>query len=154
MMTLQPLLQIVETHSEELTVSLLDRVHKSNVTARYQLVADKDLRDSAEIYRHLSDWLSTRSEFDLEKRYRTIGARRAQQGIPFSQVAWEIVFTKDNLWEFLRKNLEMDPAAVFTDLSLLESIDTFFGRAICFAALGYEKNQSEMQTQEATETVH
>jgi len=111
-------LAIIESHSDELAASLLDRVHNSGATVGYQLVPDKDLRDTvSEIYCHLSDWLSTRNEFDLEQRYRAIGTRRAQQGVPFSQVAWAIVFTKENLWDFLKNNLEMDPAAVFTDLA-------------------------------------
>lgn len=152
MMTLCPLLHLVETHSDELTSSLLERVHKSAATSRYRLIPDKDLRKTVyEIYGHLGDWLGTRNELDLERRYRTIGAQRAQQGIPFSQVAWAIVFTKENLWEFLKKNLEMDPAEVFTDLDMLELVDIFFSRAICFAAVGYEKERSEVQIESLAE---
>src|SRR4029078_98447 len=97
MMTLYRLVRLIETHSNELASSLLNRVHSSETTPDYYLVADKDLRERVfEIYRHLGDWLMSRDEFDLEQRYEKIGARRANQSIPFSQVASAIILTKNN----------------------------------------------------------
>src|SRR5215469_8785752 len=115
MMTLYRLVHLIETHSNELASCLLQRVRCSEATLDYHLVPDEDLRDRVyEIYRHLGDWLITRDEFDLEQRYEKIGARRALQDVPFSQVAWAIVLTKDNLWDFLQKHAEMErPVEVF-----------------------------------------
>lgn len=104
MMTLYRLVHLIEMHSNELATCLLDRVHNSDATPDYQLVPDEDLRERVyEIYRHLGDWLLTKDELDLESRYMRIGARRAKQDVLFSQVAWAIILTKDNLWEFLKK---------------------------------------------------
>ena len=146
MMTLYRLVHLIETHSNELASCLLNRVRSSEATPDYYLVRDEDLKDRVyEIYRHLGDWLITRDEFDLEQRYEKIGARRASQGIPFSQVAWAIVLTKDNLWEFLKLHSEMErPVEVFGELELLQLLDLFFDRAVYFAAVGYEKAVAEM----------
>jgi hypothetical protein len=149
MMTLYRLVRLIETHSNELASCLLNRVRSSEATPDYYLVPDEDLKDRVyEIYRHLGDWLITRDEFDLEQRYEKIGARRAKQEVPFSQVAWAIVLTKDNLWEFLKLHSEMDrPVEVFGELEMLQMLDMFFDRAVYFAAVGYEKARTEMQVE-------
>ena len=99
-----------------------------------------------DIYRHLGDWLITRDEFDLEQRYEKIGARRAKQNVPLSQVTWAIVLTKDNLWEFLKLQSDMErPVEAFGELELLQLLDHFFDRAVYFAAVGYERACTQMQ---------
>jgi len=149
MMTLYRLVHLIETHSNELASCLLQRVRCSEATADYYLVPDEDLKDRVyEIYRHLGDWLVTRDELDLEQRYEKIGARRANQNVPFSQLAWAIVLTKDNLWEFLKLHSEMArPVEVFGELEMLQLLDLFFDRAVYFAAIGYEKARTEMQVE-------
>jgi hypothetical protein len=74
-----------------------------------------------------------------------IGALRAQQNVPFSQVAWAIVLTKDNLWAYLKTESTPDrPVEVFGELEMLQLLDHFFDRAIYYAAIGYEKALAEM----------
>lgn len=149
MMTLYRLVRLIETHSNELASCLLNRVRNSEATPDYHLVPDDDLRERVyDIYRHLGDWLMTRDEFDLQQRYNKIGAQRAKQQVPFSQVAWTIVLTKDNLWQFLKKHTEMDrPVEVFGELEMLELLDLFFDRATYYAAVGYEKTLTEIETE-------
>src|SRR5215468_7066802 len=148
-MTLYRLVRMIETHSSELASALLNRVRSSDATPDYYLVPDEDLRERVyEIYRHLGDWLISRDEFDLEQRYEKIGARRAKQNVPLSQVVWAIILTKDNLWEFLKLHSEMDrPVEAFGELEMLQILDLFFDRAIYFAAVGYEKACSEAQVE-------
>src|SRR5215813_10791282 len=149
MMTLYRLVRLIETHSNELASALLSRVRSSEATPDYYLIPDEDLRERVyEIYRHLGDWLITRDEFDLEQRYEKIGARRAKQNVPFSQVAWAVVLTKENLWEFLKLHSEMErPVEVFGELEMLQLLDRFFDRAIYFAAIGYEKASAQMDVE-------
>jgi hypothetical protein len=151
MMMLYRLVRLIETHSQALAASLLDRVRNSEAALAYQHVPDQDLKDRVyEIYRHLGEWLISKDELDLDQRYRHIGARRAQQGVPFSQVAWAIVLTKDNLWEFLKRETEIErPVEVFGELEMLQLLDHFFDRAIYYAGVGYEKARTEVETQMA-----
>ena len=149
MMTLYRLLRLIETHSQELASCLLERVRNSEATADYFLVPDEDLKERVyEIYRQLGDWLTTKDELELEQRYLRIGARRAKQGVPFSQVAWAIILTKDNLLEFLKNKREMDrPVEVFGEMEIFQLLDHFFDRAIYYAAVGYEKALTEIQVE-------
>jgi hypothetical protein len=145
MMMVYRLVRLIETHSQALAACLLDRVQSSEATPEYQNVPPEELKERVnEIYRHLGDWLITTDEFDLEQRYVKIGARRAQQKVPFSQLTWAIILTKDNLWEFLKKESVLErPVEVFGELEMLQMLNHFFDRAIYYAAVGYERAVSE-----------
>ena len=135
------LVRLIETHSEGLAAGLLKRVQTSELTRDYHKVPPEDLQlRVSEIYRHLGDWLLGKSEFDIKERYREIGARRAEQQVPLSQLVWVIVLTKENLWEYLQHEAGMErPAEVFGELEMLQLLDQFFDRAIFYASLGYEQ---------------
>lgn len=141
MMLLYRLVRLIETHSQALAASLLLRVQESEHTQAYQNVPPEELKERVyEIYRHLGDWLLGKTEFDIEQRYLEIGVMRAHQHVPFSQVAMVIVLTKENLWEFLRKESILDrPVEVFGEMEMLQMLEQFFDRAIFYAALGYEQ---------------
>lgn len=145
MMMLYRLVHLIETNSPALASCLLDRVHASEATPDYKRVPADDLRQVVyEIYRHLGDWLLTKDELDLERRYLRIGAERARQNVPFSQVAWVIVLVKDNLWEFLKQHaIEERPVEAYGQLEMLQLLDHFFDRAIYYAAVGYELRDKE-----------
>jgi hypothetical protein len=95
-------------------------------------------------------------ELALEMRYSEIGARRAVQRVPLSQLVWAIILTKENLWEFIKKESILErPVEIFGELEMLELLDQFFGRAIYYAAAGYEHAVVElaiMQTRAVSPT--
>jgi hypothetical protein len=135
------LVRLIETHADALATSLVTKVHESPRLTEYRKVPVADLKNKVgEIYSHLGEWLSTRSESDIQQRYTQIGAQRALQGVPLSQLNWTIVLTKENLWEFLRHGpVAEDLLEVTGELEMLQLLDQFFDRAIYFAAVGYER---------------
>jgi len=140
MMMLYRLVRLIETHSQALAACLLDQVQNSELTQSYQNVPPEELQERVyEIYRHLGEWLMGKDEFHLEQRYLEIGARRARQRVPLSEVVWVIVLTKENLWEFVKKESVLErPVEVFGELEMLQLLEQFFDRAIYYAAVGYE----------------
>ena len=141
MMLAYRLVRLIENHSEALAIGLLKKVQGSEANASYQNVPPGELKQRVfEIYRHLGDWLLGKSEFDIEKRYLEIGARRAQQLVPLSQLTMAIILTKENLWEFLKNQAVLDrPTEVLGELEMLELLDKFFDTAIYYATVGYER---------------
>jgi len=141
MMMLYRLVRLIENHSQALACCLLARVQSSGATPDYKNVPPEELKARVyEIYRHLGEWLMKKDELDLELRYSDIGARRASQGVPLSQLVWAIVLTKENLWEYIKnKSLLERPVEVFGELEMLQLLDQFFDRAIYYAATGYER---------------
>jgi len=142
MMMLYRLVRLIETHSQALAASVLEQVRNSKLTQNFQQkVPPEDLNERVyEIYRHLGEWLMGKDEHQLEQRYLQIGARRAGQQVPMSEVIWVIVLTKDNLWEFIKKESVLEhPVEVFGELEMLQLLEQFFDRAIYYAAVGYER---------------
>ncbi|MBZ5550644.1 MAG: hypothetical protein LAO22_22240 [Acidobacteriia bacterium] len=144
MMLAYRLVRLIETHSDALAAGLLARVQSSELTRSYRNVAPGELEQRVyEIYRHLGDWLLGKSAFDIEQRYEEIGTRRAHQGVPISELIWVIILTKENLWEFLKKeNIMERPVEVFGELEMMQLLDQFFDRAIYYASVGYQRAQS------------
>ena len=135
------LVRLIETHSDALAAGLLEKVQSSELTRSYHNVAPEELRQRVyEIYRHLGDWLLVKSAFDIEQRYEEIGTRRVHQGVPISELIWVIILTKENLWEFVKKENVMErPVEVFGELEMMQLLDQFFDRAIYYASVGYER---------------
>ena len=144
MMMAYRFVRLIETNSDALAAGLLEKVQRSEITAEVNKhVPPEELKQRVyEIYRHLGEWLLGKTEFDIEQRYEEIGARRAQQGVPISEVIWTIVLTKENLWDFLKKESLLErPAEVFGELEIFQLLEQFFERALYYAAVGHEKSQ-------------
>jgi len=135
------LVRLIETHADALAAGLEEKVHGSAQIIHFRQIPAHELRERVyEIYRHLGEWLLGKNELDIEHRYREIGGRRANQGIPFSEVIHAIVLTKENLWEFLKSEAVIDHAIeIMGELELLQMLEMFFDRAIYYAAVGYEE---------------
>ena len=142
MMLAYRLLRLVENHSEALAAGLLEKTRNSPLLPGYRHVPPGELEQRVyEIYRHLADWLLGKSELDVEQRYLEIGAKRARQDVPLSQLIWAIILTKKNLWDFLKQEAVLDrPAEISGELEVEELLDQFFDRAIYYAAVGYERS--------------
>jgi hypothetical protein len=135
------LVKLIETHSDGLARSLQDRYRNDKKCSAYRNVSDAELTSKVyEVYRHLGEWLLGKTEADIESRYLEIGAERAAQGVPASQVVWMICLVRENLWDYLQKHAELEkPAEIFGEMALLEMLDQFFNRAIYYATLGHER---------------
>ncbi len=133
--------RLIEDHSDALASSLLKKVQQSVHCQGFGKVPPEELKDRVcGIYRHLGEWLLHKNETDIEQRYMEIGKRRAQQGVPLSEVIWAIVLTKHNLWEFVLDEAYPDrPVEILGKQELLQLLDQFFDRAVHAAAVGYER---------------
>jgi hypothetical protein len=139
------LVELIETHSDQLANHLVEKVRNSPYLPEYRHVPPSELKDRVRgIYSHLGEWLETRKEEDIAARYTDIGARRAGQGVPLSQLSWTIILTKENLWEYLKHSkTAADLKELTGELEMLQLLDQFFDRALYFAAVGYEQHQAK-----------
>jgi hypothetical protein len=153
MMLTYRLVHLIEAHSDALALGLLHKVQRSEQTRGYRNVPPEELKQRVyEIYRHLGEWLLDKSEFEVERRYAEIGARRAEQHVPLPEVIWAIVLTKDNLWEFIIDESFPDrPVEIFGRQELLQLLDQFFDRAIHAAAVGYAQAAAVSRKSERAE---
>ncbi len=135
------LVRLIESHCDELTEGLLTRFQSSSRTSELRKVPVQELRNrSSEILRNLSEWLLSKSDADVERRYREIGALRASQNVSLTDVCWGIILTKEHIWAFLqREGFLRGPVEIFGEMELLRLLDQFFDRAICYCVAGYEE---------------
>lgn len=134
------LVRLIESHSDELTESLISKLERSSRAADLQKAPKEEIRErSREVYRNLSDWLLTKTEDDIERVYTPLGRRRAGQGITLSALCWALMMTEENLWDFLEmEGMREQPLEILGGFELLRLMDSFFDQAIYFATLGYE----------------
>ncbi|HKW17109.1 MAG TPA: hypothetical protein VJO35_06345 [Terriglobales bacterium] len=137
------LIRLIETHCDDVSRNLATRIRSSVRTAEMQKVSEPELiAGLQELLQHLSEWLLTKTESDIEKRYNEMGARRALLGIPLSDSCWAVVMTKEYLWDFLQKQgFLRNPIELYGEMELLSLLDQFFDRAICFMVQGYEQGR-------------
>ena len=133
------LVRLIEAHSEKLTEGLMAKFLASPRTGDLLKVPAHELRArSNEILCNLSDWLLSKSDQDVERRYREIGGLRASQNVSLAHVCWGIVVTKEHIWDFLqREGFLRGPLEIYGEMELLRLLDQFFDRAICYCAEGY-----------------
>ncbi len=135
------LMRVIETHAQPLAETLEAKILRSERCADYSRVSAEEMKTLVGgMYGHLGEWLITKTEQDIERRYTTIGERRAEQCIPVSQLVWCIVLVKENLWDYLRDNEDIENTAqIFGELELTQLVDQFFDRALYYAVRGHEQ---------------
>jgi hypothetical protein len=135
------LMRVIETHAQTLAETLEAKILRSERCADYSRVSAEEMKTLVGgMYGHLGEWLITKTEQDIERRYTTIGERRAEQCIPVSQLVWCIVLVKENLWDYLRDNEDLENTAqIFGELELTQLVDQFFDRALYYAVRGHER---------------
>ncbi len=140
------LVQLIETHADALSEGLMEKLRTAPRCQELLLKvpADEHRRRTHEIYRHLGEWLLTKTESDVEERYVGLGMRRARQGVSYSTFLWAINLTKEHLWEILeREGLLEEPLELLGELDLLHSLELFFDRVLYFTSVGYERERRE-----------
>lgn len=145
------LVRLIESHSNQLAESLLQKLQRSSRAADLRKVPAQEVRERTyEVYRNLSDWLLTKTEDDIERVYKPLGRRRAEQGVSLSALCWAIMMIEENLWEFLEmEGMREKPLEILGSLELLRLLDQFFDQAVYYATLGYESYWREKQEESA-----
>ena len=141
MMLAYRLVRLIETHSDGLAASLLKKVQDS---LDYQSLCRRSYRKSSNkvCMKSTAIWgngFSAGANSRSKPATLEIGARRAHQGVPLSQLTWAIILTKENLWEFVKEEIPPERALeIFGELEFLQMLERFFDRAIYSASVGYE----------------
>jgi len=143
--------QLIEAHSEQLARSLLKKIESSEHCRHFlEKVPREELQQRTyEVFRNLGEWLQTKTEKDIERRYVTIGERRAAQGITLSQLISSVMATKAHLWDYVAKAAVADrPYELVQEMELFHLVEQFFDRAAYFQVIGYEHYRTGRQSSE------
>lgn len=145
------LVRLIERHSEELALGLTQQLWNSERTCDFKKIPRDELQSAAvEVYRNLEAWLLQKKEDDIAMRFRTIGTRRADQGVRLRQLVWALVMSRNHLWHFLQREGFVDNILeVFGKLEIQQMLNQFFDRAVYYSILGYEESVGYDEAQDA-----
>lgn len=137
--------RLIERESDKLAESLVHQLQDNDRTQSFRKIHPAELRDDVhELYYHLTEWLVTKTEGDVEKRQARLGAYRAAQQIPIEEFLWALTLSKRNLFEFLRREVPADgPLEMMFEMEFLQSVDEFFDRATYHAITGHIHHQAK-----------
>jgi hypothetical protein len=148
-MLAQRMMRLIESHADALAESLEKKIASSERCADYRRVSSDELKTLVGgIYSQLGQWLVTKTEEDIDRRYSMVGTRRAEQNVSVSQLLWCIILVKENLWEYLRncESLE-NTAEIFGELELVQLVNQFFDRAMYYAVHAHERVREARMTE-------
>ncbi len=138
------LVQLIEAHSDRLAETMLLKLQHCEKCPSFKNVPREEFRLRVyEVYDHLGEWLTSKREEDVARRYSEIGMDRERQGVILSELMYAIILTREHLWDYLQHEAHMEkPSEVFGELELLQLLEQFFDRAMYYAARGYEHSRS------------
>src|SRR5215469_10519098 len=80
------LINLIETHAENLTRNTLNDLRKSSRTPSYHSLGDDAMRDRIyAVYHELGNWLAEKTDARIEAWYGGLGGRRYREGFALSR---------------------------------------------------------------------
>ena len=137
----QRLVEMIETHAEELTKRWLKEVRQSEATAGYHSLPEDTLCKRAfDVYAHLGRWVGEGRPEEVERTFTALGRERFHEGLRLSEVIEALAMTKYQLWAYIRDNGLFNSALeLYQALELYNRVALFFDRAAYYAIVGYER---------------
>ena len=134
------LVQMIEAHAEKLTHSLVNDLKSNKRTTHYHhLTGDELHRRTYDVYRHLGQWIASKTEEAIESSYTELGKTRQAEGIPLSEVVYALILTKYHLREYIRFSGMSDSAIdLHRERELQQLVGQFFDKAIYCTVKGFE----------------
>lgn len=135
------LVRLIETHSDDIARQVVQRIRSSHHASAYKGLPDQELAEiGSEVYRHLGEWLTDRTQADIERFFTQKAQARIHGAIPLSDVVWMLMVTKEALWRYVHSNVEVGAAfELLGELELVQALDQFFDRGIYYVTLAYER---------------
>ncbi len=141
------LVRQIETHAEQLTQDILERVRGDRRTTNYARLPDGEIRQAVHsVLQNLGEWLSSRRAGAIEHHYSKVGHKRRHDGIRVSEMFAAFGLAKRALQDFIRKSMIADSAEIALETELILAVDEFFDSACYGAALGHEDAEKSATT--------
>jgi hypothetical protein len=136
------LVQHMKNNADRMSAAVLQKIRASDRCGELlaRVPPEEHKQYALDIYSQLTSWLETQNGPGIEERYVALGMRRAQQGVPFSELFWAVCIANEHLWEYMQEEcLVEEPVEFWGGIQLLRSLNVFFDRALYFASIGYQE---------------
>jgi len=145
------LIELIETHAENLTRDVLKEYATNPRTRHWGVVPSNELEQRVfRTYHNLGDWLGNPKEDAVQAEYEEWGRKRYRNGIPLSEIVYAVILLKHHLRKYIRDNgliessrgrqaaQEILPVHLYGIQELNYLVGDFFDKALYYLARGYE----------------
>jgi len=145
------LVELIEIHASRLTKDVTEDLATNPRTPGFRTVSRQELEQRIfQIFDHLGNWIGDTTSARVAIEFSEWGSRRADQGIPISEIVYAIIVLKQHLRRYIRDNGLVDAAFPRIDgdyvlpmhLHSLQDLNArvgeFFDEALYHLARGYE----------------
>jgi hypothetical protein len=150
------LVQLVETHWEQISVRILQKIRNDLRLAHISRLSESELRERArEILKNIGDWLGASQDEPLARRSEALGRLRFEEGIPLHEVVLARFIIKEGLMEFVREHAFVETSLqLYAEGELERSVGQLFDRMIYYVIRGYEEALRENHQQARAAAAH
>ncbi len=139
------LVQMIESHAEELTRGVISDLKSNPKTPSMHRLSVQELHDqSYQVYRNLGRWLVEPSDEEIKGFHFRLARQRREEGIALSEVVYAHNLKKHHLRDYIRTSGMMDSAVdLWQEQELHHRIGNFFDKAVHYTVMGYEKTDKD-----------
>jgi len=135
------LVQLIETHWEEIATRLINEVKKHPETQSLAHRPDAELRAwCRDIMENLEALLAARKEDQVQRRFRVLGRRRFEENIPLHEAVMRLQLLKAEIFNFVHEQgFPMTVLELYREEELQVLIGRFFDACVFQVVRGYEE---------------
>jgi len=130
----------VTQYGDEIASMWIENLRSNPQTPSYKDVSDEDLTRSGEFALGVLDdrFAGRQSDADVGRFFHSVGARRAEIGLPLAELISATLLLKREIWTSARQAGIWDSAEdMYRVLDLNRELGRFFDRAVYYETLGY-----------------
>jgi len=141
------LVQMIESHAEQITTEFTNRLHEDPGLANLKRLHDAELRRRANsILRRLGDWLEESDEKQIAASYEAVGRQRFEEHVPLHESVRGFQRLKDTTIAYIRnQGLRQTTVDLYAEGELEHVLGQFFDKAIYYLVRGYEGARRHME---------
>lgn len=134
------LVQIIESHPEDLTGGAIQDLQRNPLTPHYHHLSYQELRSRTySVYRSLAEGIRPGNEAMIAADFSELAVCRYSEAFPLAEVVAALTATKNHLIRFVETCGMVDLSVELREeRKLLDSIGSFFDKAIYYAVKAYE----------------
>lgn len=134
------LVQIIESHPEDLTLGAIQDLQRNPLTPHYHRLSYQELRSRTySVYRSLAECIRQGNEGVIATDFSDLAVCRYSEAFPLAEVIAALTATKNHLFHFVQTSGMVDlPVELLQERELRDLIGCFFDKAIYHAVKAYE----------------
>lgn len=139
------LVRMIESHSEQITADLLERLREDPELPHLRTLPIPELRSWANhILRHLGDWLTVNDEKQIASCYEGLGRLRFEESIPLHESVRNFQRLKQLIVNYIRgQGFHQNTMEIYAEEELEHLLGRFFDKMIYHMVRGYEHAQQQ-----------